>query len=133
MDVNKYIGLQFEDKGRAPCGVDCWGLVRLIYEKEYGIELPSYNGCYPSSTEAEEIAQLINGEKGKWSEVKAGEEKEGDVIIMRLSGYPTHVGMVVEPGMMIHTLKGTNTVIEHYTGILWRNRVVGIFRHERLR
>jgi cell wall-associated NlpC family hydrolase len=133
MDVNQYIGMPFKDKGRTRKGADCWGLVRIVYAIEYGIDLPSYNEDYPSSTEAEEIGKLINCEKGKWYEIPAGKEKAGDIIIMRLSGHPTHVGVIAWPGYMLHTLKGVNTVLEHYTGILWRNRVVGIFRHEGLK
>ncbi len=130
MDVNRYIGLPYKDKGRSIEGVDCWGLVRLVYQAEFGIELPSYTECYASATEAAEIDKLITGERGAWTEVLPGQERLGDIIVLRLLGHPMHVGVIVEPGMMVHILEGVNAVCERYTGILWRRRIVCILRHE---
>lgn len=131
MDANFYIGLPYHDKGRTiEEGFDCWGLVRLVYQQEFGIVLPSYTEDYLSATEAKEIAQLINREKGAWSPVPLGEERFGDVVILRIIGYPTHVGVIWKPGFMLHTLEKINAVLEPYSSSLWRRRITGIIRHE---
>ena len=46
MNYNKYIGLPYKENGRSTEGVDCWGLARLFYKHELGIELPSYTELY---------------------------------------------------------------------------------------
>jgi len=130
MDINRYIGIPYKDRGRDVSGADCWGLVRMIYQDELQITLPSYDGDYLSSEEAEEIGRLVNRERGSWREIPRGEEQEGDIIVLRLMRCPMHVGVIYKPGMMIHLLRGCNAVAEAYTSRLWTNRIHCILRHE---
>lgn len=129
MDFNKYIGILYRDKGRDFKGCDCWGLVRLIYQNEFDIVLPSYADNYLDSEEAVEISDLINREKLHWKAVPLGQERVGDVVVLRLLGYPMHVGIVIGKNRMLHIMKGINSVVEDYTRVAWKNRVTGIFRH----
>ena len=42
MWANKYVGLPWAWKGRTSEGVDCYGLLRLVYRDERGIALPEH-------------------------------------------------------------------------------------------
>lgn len=135
MAVKDYIGIYYSDKGRTRGeGVDCWGLVRLYYMEEFGIALPSYTECYPSADEINEVAAHIENVKGLWEPIKYGSEQVGDVIIIRIKGQPTHVGVIIDSfrKRMLHSLKGHDSVIEKYTAPLWKNRVEGFVRHQNL-
>lgn len=124
-----YLGLPFSDKGRDRQGVDCWGLVRLIYSEQLQIELPSLADNYRDTDDRETLSALVEAEKGaKW--IAAEKPKPYDVVILTMMGLPTHVGVVVNSRQMLHCLKGANTVLEDFTGLKWRHRVKGFVRWE---
>jgi len=130
--ASKYVGLKFKNRGRTIEGVDCWGLVRLIYKEHFDIVLPSYEDDYASSHNILETKEAIETYSKEWQNIVAGKEQFGDVIVMRLSGYPTHVGFVLENGKMLHIIEGTDAVVENYHSRLWQHRIVGFYRHKEL-
>ena len=129
MDLARYIGLPYADKGRGPDSFDCWGLVRLFYAEQFGIVLPSHLGDYESAKHQHEVSALIEREKqaGKWFEVPA--PMFGDLVSMRIAGQPWHVGIALGDGRMLHTMKRHESVIESHTSRLWAKRIDGYFRH----
>ena len=47
INFSKYINLPYKNLGRSFDGVDCYGLIWLIYKGELGIELPDFTElCY---------------------------------------------------------------------------------------
>lgn len=126
MDASKYVGLPWADGGRGPEYFDCYGLVRWVYLYEYGIELPSLSEEYSSALEKEEVSAIVNSEP--WFAEPTNEPKEGDVVVLRVKGESAHIGLVVEPGRMLHTRFNTGSIIESYGGIVWRHRVQGFLR-----
>lgn len=127
-----YIGLTFREHGRTNAGTDCWGLVRLVLQEQFAAVLPSYAADYQSSTDAEELGRLIGQEAEKWIAVPAGEERLGDVVLLRMRGAPMHVGLVLGDGRMLHIEKHINSAIEEYRGKRWCERVTGFYRHPQL-
>ncbi len=125
-----YSQVPYVDNGRGEKGVDCWGLACLFYQKELNIALPSYSGEYSSAEEKREVSTLINQHRGSWIQVPCGEERFGDIVILRLQGYPLHIGIVLDEKKMLHTLKGCGTTIESYESRIWKNRIFGFVRHE---
>lgn len=124
---NKYVGTKFKDKGRSPDGVDCWGLVCLIYKNEFGIDLPHYTECYESTNDKEILSELIANESdSKWVAVK--NPKEGDVLVLKIDGMPFHVGIFIHDGAFIHCERGANTSIAKLNGFRWRGKIKGIYR-----
>ena len=41
--INSYIGLPYEVGGRTRSGLDCYGLCKLVYQEQYGLELPDWS------------------------------------------------------------------------------------------
>lgn len=132
MDVLPYLHIPFADKGRDFTGCDCWGLVALIYKREYNIILPDYLDCYAAADDKEAISDKISDEKNnQWISVEAGKETSGDVVLLRMYNLPMHVGVVLKPRkLMLHTLKGINVSVERYNDVRWQNKILGFYRHE---
>ena len=128
--VGSYIGLHFKQHGRTlKDGFDCWGLVRHVHRAQYGINLPSYAEYYKTTSSEAEISPLITIESEAWIKIEDAFVKEGDVVVLRMRGFPLHVGIVVGDNKFLHISKDINSTIEDYTISRWRNRIVGFYRY----
>jgi cell wall-associated NlpC family hydrolase len=129
-----YVGLPFLPKGRTRQGVDCYGLVRLIYQEQRGIDLPSYTEDYATTTDHQEITSLLRGEVGsRWREIPVEQARSYDGLVFRIAGQPTHFGMVLEPPRFIHAISTSSeqtgkVCIERWDSWTWERRLVGVVR-----
>lgn len=124
---NDYIGVKFTEKGRDRNGVDCWGLVCLIYKELKGIELPSRADTYSSTKDKETIAALIE----KWHDdfwVEVKEPEMFDVLVLKIAGVPFHVGIYLHDKKFIHCANGVGTVVERLDSLRWKNNLIGAYR-----
>lgn len=128
----RYLGIPQQDHGRSRAGVDCWGLVRLVYAGELGIDLPSYTDVCPDLAERAELGTLITGERdaGPWREV--GEVQPFDVLLFRIGPHATHVAVAVDDRDMLHIHGHSESCIVPIRDPMWRKRLVGIYRYARL-
>lgn len=125
MNFEKYIGIPYKDGGRDSTGLDCWGLVRLIYRDEMGIVLPSFDGQY-STDDQERLEELFHQYREGWEPCEAF---EGAVVLFRVLGSETHVGVMVDSTHFIHIREGLDSVIEDVTHNKWKKRVVGFYKY----
>lgn len=121
---DRYVGLPWRDRGRDFDGVDCWGLVWLANAGR-GVALPSYAGRYATAADEADIRALIAGEIGAWRAVAVGVERPWDCVLMRRQ----HVGVVVEPGRVLHVAEGCSSVIDNYRAAPMRHRLLGFHRY----
>ena len=131
--VNKYIGIPFEDHGRTMKACDCWGLIKLIYEREFNIEIPDYRG-YEDTKDREFISHLMNDRINNEIWVRVYTEKAvdfGDIIIFTQGGQPVHAAMALTNRIMLHTVRGQNSVIESFATMKWKKRLEGFYRYNR--
>lgn len=129
MWTNEYIRIPFAERGRSRDGVDCWGLVRLVYADRLGIDLPTLTG-YSNTKDKPSISSIIGEESSHWQPVPLGQEREYDVAVFRMCGLPMHVAIVVKPGVMLHSERGSNTYISNYvTEMQWSKRIEGFYRY----
>lgn len=127
--TNDYIRIPFVEHGRDRDGVDCWGLVRLVYFDRLGIDLPTLTG-YANTKDKLTIPGIIGQESSLWQPVSLGAEKELDVAVFRICGVPMHVGIVVKPGIMLHSECGSGTYVANYlTEMQWVRRLEGFYRY----
>ncbi len=132
--AESYLNIPYTPHGRDRAGVDCYGLVCVVYREQLGVELPSYVEGYATENDREEILRLIQGAVGSsWQDVPVAEAKPYDGVLIRISGQATHCGVVVSPPWFLHAIKRTNgapgrTWLERWDSLLWRTRLLGIVR-----
>lgn len=127
MSIVQYIGLPYSDRGRGPT-YDCWGLVRLFYRQEMGIDLPSLVGEYKSATwDIPGVVSLVCREREAWRQVEQAEQR--DLVLINIGGKPRHVGVWLDGNRMLHTLAGHDSSIESLSSPKWVNRIEGFYRY----
>jgi len=122
------LDIPFVDRGRDWNGCDCWGLVRLIATHEFGRGYPMLSGRYETSEDGNTVQELIDTERSKWQEIKAGQEKFGDFVTLFVKGAECHVGTVLSENRLIQTMKSTGPTIERYDRNPWKKRVRKFYR-----
>ncbi len=143
--TTRYIAIPFLEHGRDRDGCDCWGLCRLIWREQFGLDLPSYGETYNTAEDGRRVGETLaqNGiDSTEWMQIQAGDEVAGDAVL--LSGFykvdgalrkaNMHVGLVVRPGFMIHVEAGITTCIARYRDDRrFNRRVKGFFRNQKLK
>lgn len=129
--VKDYVGIPFKERGRDRNGVDCWGLVYLIYKERFGIEIESYTGDYSTTKDRKTIERLLRQGKSEWEPVEEGKQELGDVIICLVKKRPVHTGLVIDKRHVLHVDQGIDSVYQDYTSRLWTQvyKIEGFYRH----
>lgn len=127
--ANKYVGLPFAEFGATRDGINCWGLVVLVYADELGIVLPTYRESYVSLEERAVIAALVDGERADPAWRAVASARAFDVVTFRRGLDGRHIGVVVSPGLMLHVTADDCAKLEHYTTGQWSHRLTGTYRH----
>ncbi len=131
-----YVGLPYADHGRSRDGVDCWGLVRLVYAEQFDLILPDHGPDYGSAARIFDVAAAIEANAiPPWREIK-GWPEIGDIVLLRHGRFPIHVGVYVGQRdtrpHMLHVEEGLSACIEPLDGVVWGHRIMGFYRHEKL-
>jgi cell wall-associated NlpC family hydrolase len=112
------IGVPFVKGGRTLRGLDCYGLVREMYRRWYGVELPNYEPAHPSQNE---VALILSGLQ-QWERVTP---VEGSMALFKLTS-TLHTGFVLPYGRLIHTWDQSGGVcVERLSD--WKHRIMGCY------
>lgn len=126
-----YIGLPYLSGGRTRAGVDCWGLLNLVWAERFGLMLPSYDGpLWQKGASAKDVAAAASAFSANFKQIEPGQEREGDGLLLRMLGVPLHVALVVAPGWMLHVEDNNDSCLETYRSFQWEKRILGFYRHE---
>ena len=119
----QYIGRPWVSGARGPGEFDCWGLVRWVYAKHYGISLPEYVGI-DAADHLAVMRTMRDSERAKdvlfsdWS--ITGTPTDGCAVLMGGQSAFHHVGVYVmlpEGGHVLHCRAGAGTVLQTPTDL----------------
>lgn len=131
--ASKYVGLEFQDGGRGPEFVDCWGLVCVVYRNELQIELPSYAEI--STRDLINVSRAMKHDDTPeiWQAVDRTDLREFDLVAMTQYGGRSiaHVGIMTPGGKVLHSEAGCNTVSVPLDHISIRERLKCFRRHKK--
>lgn len=128
------IGIPFLYGGRDRQGVDCLGLVFLVYEK-FGIKIRNYDivcdALKQVEYESHSVDNAIKKYKVQWEQI---EYPEIPCVItmggcLRLPNICTHLGIYIIEGKFIHILEGRTSCIVRMDNLLFSKRMSGFYRY----
>lgn len=108
-DIRDWVGLPFAWCGQGPDAYDCWTIVQG-YLAEHGIALPNYAYCPGDYNGVAKIAASVSTQP-PWQRVE-GEPEPLDVVLMGPNARLHHLGVVVEPDLLLHTSERTGSLIQ---------------------
>ena len=106
--INDYVGIPYKHGGRDWEGLDCYGLVKLVYQEEYGIVLRDW------ATEAMEMRGKMDAISsvlfsGEWEEVE--EPDDGCFAVCKRLRAAHHLGLYYGGGVL-HAVEGTGVIYQ---------------------
>lgn len=100
-----YIGIPYKPGGRDRDGLDCWGLVHLIYSEQLATILPLVPGTVVDNHLSISRDILLECKNG-WAEVIAPTEFCGVEMTQRTIGHHAGVWTEADGGKIIHCWEG---------------------------
>lgn len=93
--ASRFLGIPYRFGGDGPTGIDCSSLVQQVY-RAHGVALPR------TALEQSRVG----------TEVAAGDLRKGDLLFFHTyASYPSHVGIYLGDGKMIHASSGSGKVV----------------------
>jgi len=121
--VNAFVGIPYLYGGNTRAGADCWGLVRIVLDEHFNKilpEIPHDDSC-PCK-----LQEIVNTEKVRYTKIEMPEP--GDIVLVKIIGLLSHVGVYVGGGMMLHTLREHDSVVTYVAEGKWSKRIAGYYR-----
>jgi cell wall-associated NlpC family hydrolase len=126
--ANEYVGVPFLSGGRDRSGADCYGLARLILAEQFGKSLPLLSDDYADADNFAETEKLLRSQRPLLAGRMAETPEAGDVCVLKFHGLPVHLGVHAGGGWMLHTLKGTGSVLQRLSDPQLAGRIEGWYR-----
>lgn len=131
MNIEQYKNIPFKSHGRNEQGLDCWGLVHLVYREQLDIVLPAWSHLYEDACSANlKTIQGTTEAFGRW--VQVDKPKPCDVALFEV-GRGLHVGLCIDKKgcRVLHITKGIHVTIEDIRTSNWKRRFKGFYRYDR--
>ena len=123
-DYSNYIGIPYRSPDSNQEGLNCWELVEKIMIEQFKLKPPIVHYSGP----VEKVAPVFMSQLLAWDLISNEHRAPGDLILLSITGYPVHCGILINETQFIHTLKSCNSCIESISSISWKKRILGFYR-----
>ncbi len=125
--IEKYLGVTYKHHGRELSGLDCYGLILMIF-KDQGVRLWDIHENYDPEWSWQGKDIFIENHAREWEEVK--EPRFMDLACFRnAQGVVNHAGIILTENKFIHAVKA-GVVVSRLTDRQWQKRLVGFYRYK---
>lgn len=130
--TQNYVGIPYISGGRDRSGLDCYGLLRLVYAEILGIDLPSFTESYLPTTERHELARILQEYRVRgsraWMHLLPRRARPLDATLFRVAGEACHIGIYLGQNRILHTRPHTGSCIQRIDRVPWDRRLEGFYR-----
>jgi cell wall-associated NlpC family hydrolase len=127
--MNKFVGIPFIDGGDSYDGADCYGLIRLYYRDELGIEIPNFDiGAYETKRV---FWNFISEISKNWKFIKEP-EKNCVAAMSHDANHPKivqHFGVYLGEKQILHTLENIGSHVVNLAE--YRYFIKGFYRWQK--
>lgn len=88
---------------------DCWGFVRRVWRDRWALDVPPLSVDATSARACARAAADVS-DGPQWLVIELAQAHEGDAVLMARGGHPSHVGLWVATGGVLHCLQGRGVV-----------------------
>lgn len=120
-----YVGIPWSEDDHGTVSTHCWGLARLAYAGEMGVDLPDFG---PALDRASNAAKIEERRKA-WPFREVQKPIPFDIVVYRVGAIVDHVGIIADRDLMLHVATGKMSEVISIRDARWRQRIVGFHRH----
>ena len=110
MEFNQYVSIPWECGKRSHESADCWGLVLLVLEEQFGVTVSYMKDIAVASDD--DVAAVMMDSRALDDWPKVTEPQPGDVCMMFVRhgaiSRPEHVGIVTDGKHVLHSFSKEN-------------------------
>lgn len=125
MNLNKYIGIPYLHQGRSLYGIDCYGIVWLIYKNEKNIILPdnlTYEKFWQKNGVSNPILDGVNSYNKAVTIYQPFDSFDIILFYNKYRNFVDHIGMYTESDRFIHIYRDDSSKIDRLEGY-WDSRI----------
>lgn len=127
-DYIEYLTIPYLHQGRTDKGADCFGLLRLYYLNELGIDLPDFTEDYPPEwwkTSKNYFLDLYS----KFNFSRVDSPQVHDLVMFKNSATAVgHVGIILDDSNFLHMSRSGCGTSNYIYGI-WQRQIHSIYRY----
>jgi len=114
IDFGRFVGIPFKNRGRDFSGVDCYGLVCLVYKEILGIDLPSFEElAYEKRWFLRGKNIIVDNVYEGWYEILPPYKIfDGILFYLRSKNIVNHIGLYIGRNRILHISFDSSSIIE---------------------
>jgi len=127
--INKYLGFPYKHQGRDVNGVDCWGLIKLVYKDFLNVDLLDTKEDYANDWAVQGKNYFIENYYKEWD--KTENPILLDIVLFKnINGIANHAGLYLSQNKILHTCKLGTIITKLNSFNLFKLTLEGFYRYK---